>query len=398
MNDFFYVDTKLNYFKTWKNLIEDLNELEYFNSICKGDDYYNIFLNVISSLLLNKEIVLLDDFFDNELETNEKINFSLNFSDKQSFINHVFNNCSKWKISLYTSGTTGNPKKVTHSINSITRFIKKDKQNSIWGLAFNPTHISGIQVFFQSFLNGNSLIRLFGLNKDEIFKLIEQYNITHISSTPTFYKLLLPTKNIYPTVLRISSGGEKIDKETIKILSDIFINSKINNIYASTEFGTLFSSDGEVFTIKENMIKKIKVKNNELLVHKSLLGILSYFNEKENWYKTGDLVEIISKNPLKIKFVSRKNEIINVGGYNINPYEIEDVIKSYDGILDARVIGKNNSVLGNIIICDVITKNKITELELRKFLKTKLQKYKIPRIINFVDNFSITNTGKTKKI
>jgi len=63
------------------------------------------------------------------------------------------------------------------------------------------------------------------------------------------------------------------------------------------------------------------------------------------------------------------------------------------------VFGKQNSVLGNILCCEVELYNsqKLTEKEIRDFLSTNLQDFKIPRIIKFVDEIRITKTGKVKR-
>lgn len=78
-------------------------------------------------------------------------------------------------MTLFTSGTTGLPKSVSHSFASITRQVKKSERhiNDIWGFAFNPTHMAGLQVFFQALLNKNSIIRLFGLDTKEIIREIK---------------------------------------------------------------------------------------------------------------------------------------------------------------------------------------------------------------------------------
>ena len=48
------------------------------------------------------------------------------------------------------------------------------------------------------------------------------------------------------------------------------------------------------------------------------------------------------------RFKSRRNELINVGGYKVNPNEVEKEITAVAGVLQAVVYGKVNSVLGNV--------------------------------------------------
>lgn len=299
---------------------------------------------------------------------------------------------------MFTSGTTGIPKKVSHDFKSITRFVKVSERNekSIWGFAYNPTHMAGIQVFFQALLNGNSIVRLFGLNTKDIYTEIKNNEITHISATPTFYRLLLPCSETFPSVERITSGGEKFNEKTFKQLNEIFPNAKITNVYASTEAGTLFASQNDIFSVRPEYEHLIHIENNELLVHSSLMG--STETNVDEWYNTGDVIEIVSKKPLKFRFVNRKSEMINVGGYKVNPLEVEEAILALTGIKNVRVYSKSNSVLGNIICCEVVTNsNQITESSIRTFLQSKIQEFKIPRIIRFVDELSTTRTGKLKR-
>ncbi len=205
-------------------------------------------------MLLDEEVILLDsDFTDSEL-----VNLTGHFeydeftrpidrgtvstiSSEQELIEKFSPPPENWKITLFTSGTTGTPKKVSHDFKSITRFVRISEHNrkSIWGFAYNPTHMAGIQVFFQALLNGNSIIRLFGLNTDEIYNEIRNNSITHISATPTFYRLLLPCDEAFPSVEKITSGGERFNEKTFNQLEKIFPNAGITNVYASTEAGTL---------------------------------------------------------------------------------------------------------------------------------------------------------------
>ena len=396
---------------TWDFLIDDINKTSIYNPYCKSADYYTVFKQIILSLLIDEEIILLDsDFTESELinltghsdfaefiKPVDKSKFPI-FSNQKELIEKLSNPSENWKITLFTSGTTGIPKKVSHDFNSITRFVKVTERNkvSIWGFAYNPTHMAGIQVFFQTLLNGNSIIRFFGLDTKEIYTEITNNGITHISSTPTFYRLLLPCNETFPSVERITSGGEKFNEKTFKQLNQVFPNAKITNVYASTEAGTLFASQNDIFSVRLEYESLIHIENNELLIHSSLMG--STETKIDEWYNTGDVIEIVSKNPLIFRFVNRKSEMINVGGYKVNPLEVEEAILSLTGIKNVRVYSKSNSVLGNIICCEVVANsNQITESSIRAFLQSKIQEFKIPRIIRFVDELSTTRTGKLKR-
>ncbi|MFZ4400704.1 MAG: class I adenylate-forming enzyme family protein [Bacteroidales bacterium] len=407
--ELFYRDAVVSSEVFWEDLIDELNQCNSYNPYCKSDDYYLIFKQIILSLLLGESIVLLDsDFTKEELEKltgySDFESFTHQISEKKfknivsknQLLSSIHANKSNWKITLFTSGTTGLPKRVTHSFESISRFVKLSNLKNIWGFAYNPTHIAGLQVFFQAFLNGNPIIRLFGLQQSEILHEIQTYNITHLSATPTFFRLLLPIQGIFPSLSRITSGGEKFDSKTIEQLKIVFSQAKITNVYASTEAGSLFAADGDIFTIKPEIQELVRIENNELFIHHSLMGV-SEMNTGE-WYATGDIIDIIEDNPIKFRFLSRKNEMINVGGYKVNPHEVEEVIRSIPGIMDVRIFSKSNSVLGNIICCEVVKNNpEIEETSIRLFLQSRLQEFKIPRMIKFVDSLTTTRTGKIKR-
>lgn len=396
---------------TWDFLIDDINNTSIYNPYCKSADYYTVFKQIILSLLIDEEIILLDsDFTKSELinltghsdyaefiKPVDKSTLPI-LGNQKELIEKLSNPSENWKTTLFTSGTTGIPKKVSHDFKSITRFVKVSDRNekSIWGFAYNPTHMAGIQVFFQALLNGNSIIRLFGLDTKEIYNEIKNNRITHISATPSFYRLLLPCSETFSSVERITSGGEKFNEKTFKQLNQVFPNAKITNVYASTEAGTLFASQNDIFSVRPEYENLIHIENNELLIHSSLMG--STETKFVDWYNTGDVIEIVSQKPLKFRFVNRKSEMINVGGYKVNPLEVEEAILALTGIKNVRVYSKSNSVLGNIICCEVVANsNQITESSIRTFLQSKIQEFKIPRIIRFVEELSITRTGKLKR-
>lgn len=401
----FLIDNQTEY--TYNVLLEDINKKRSYVLGLRTNDLYTYFLNVIVALVSNNPLVLIDaDINNSELnEIDENIiNVNLPISDInaisfEDIINRIKN--STTEISIFTSGTTGQPKKVIHTVQTLTRnvLISERYMNQTWAFAYNPTHMAGLQVFFQTVMNCNTMINVFNKSRDCIYKIIEKYSITHISATPTFYRLLLPFEKTYDSVRRVTFGGEKSDRKLHDLILLIFPNAKLNNIYASTEAGTLFISRGENFQIQLDHIDKIKTEDNELLIHRSLLGKSKSFDFSNDYYHTGDLIKWIDQEKGVFSFVSRKNEIVNVGGYKVNPVEVESIICQMNEVLQVIVYGKQNSVLGNILCADVLLKEfcNLSEFAIRDYLSDKLQDFKIPRIIKFVDSIALTRTGKIKR-
>lgn len=396
--------------KTYHQLIEDINNQKTLEKYIKKIDAYEILRDIIVSLISGEKIILLDSDFTKEEMNNlgislQEINQEIKLKkDKINSFEELLEQINKkkegWEITLYTSGTTGRPKKVRHNLQSLTRGVKVSEKykNNIWAFAYNPTHFAGLQVFFQAFYNKNPLIYVFDMDRKIIEETLNRFQVTHISATPTFYRSIIPyIKQQIPTVERLTMGGEKYDETLENILIKIFPNAEIRNVYASTEAGSLFSSKGETFKISEKMKDKIKVnEDNELLIHKSLLGEFETLKLDGEWYRTGDLVEKIDDE--HFKFVSRKTEMINVGGYKVNPHEVENEIKKVEGVIDVLVKARNNRITGSILTAEVEIMEGINkkekEKEIIKVLEKNLQNWKIPRIITFIDNIELTRTGK----
>lgn len=393
---------------SYDNLLRILNESTTYYPYYKTSDVFSYFVNLINALSSSRPLVLLDsDINPSEIDglDESKVN-ETEFLATSSFntIDDVVTAVQKSKseITIFTSGTTGQPKKVVHSVSTLTRFVRIGDcyRNQIWAYAYNPTHMAGLQVFFQAFENKNTLVNVFNQSRKYVYQQISDRGITHISATPTFYRLLLPFEKTYDSVIRVTLGGEKSDQHLYDSIMKIFPHAKINNVYASTEAGSLFAAKGDCFQIPEAIKDRFKVIDDELLIHKSLLGISDSFKFTNDYYHSGDLIEWVDEAQSLFRFKSRKNELINVGGYKVNPGEVEDAILCMEGIRQAIVYGKANSILGNVLCADVILEPgfKLTELDIKKVLSSQLQDFKIPRRIKFVEDISLTRTGKKKRV
>jgi acyl-CoA synthetase (AMP-forming)/AMP-acid ligase II len=240
---------------------------------------------------------------------------------------------------------------------------------------------------------------LFDLPKDDIKKELRGSKITHLSATPSFYRQLLPSSEVFETVKYVTSGGERYDEKLADELKKLFVNARFRNIYASTEAGTIFTGDGDNFRVKEDSLHLLKIEVNKLFLHCSLLGSSENLVCEGEWYDSGDIVEVVDTSPLTIKFVSRQNDFVNIGGFKVNPLEVEEILRTHPGVVNARVFGKKNSVLGNILVAEILpdTKASPEERELREFLKVRVQEYKIPRMFIMVEELEMTRTGKISR-
>lgn len=395
-------DKKISY----DSLIAEINSRNYFYPKYQTSSLFDLYVNLLIGLISNRTVVLLDsDISRSELSIpiKEDINvkekvYKPTLRDFEDLIDKIQSSSSVTVI--FTSGTTGQPKEVRHSFSNLSRAVKTGERfhNNIWGFAYNPTHMAGLQVFFQALINGNPIINIFNKNREFVLNAIEHEGITHISATPTFYRLLLPYERAYLSVLRVSLGGEKSGSSLYDSIKRIFPNAKVTNIYASTEAGTLFATQDDFFKIPDAIKNKFKIVDDELYIHKSLLGSSPSFKLIGDFYASGDLIEWIDKDNRLFRFKSRKNELINVGGYKVNPTEVEEILRIIPGVRDAYVYGKKNSILGNVLCADILMEDKtITENDIRNDLKNRLQDFKIPRRIKFVETLSLTRTGKMSR-
>ena len=401
-----FIDRRNNIYKEATDIIRDVNNMRQIHKYIRNKNPYDMLLELLVAMASDSEVYLLDsDFTDNELCSlgigRAQCDELLDVMNKRNFCNtrEIADTVTseKWKLWLYTSGTTGLPKKVCHNYATLGRNVRYSARHKddIWALAYKMSHMAGVQVLLQALTNDNSIIYVFEDKPQNIVSIIGEEMCSNISATPTFYRNLLPFLKDNLTYLKhITLGGERYDENLCIRLQEIVPNAKIHNTYASTETGSLLSSYGSTFTIPNNYKDMIKVsENKELCIHKSLTGD---FHRDGDWYNTHDLVEISADGV--IKFISRKSDLINVGGYKVNPLEVEAIIQQLPEVEDCLVKGEKNSVLGTLLTADIVmqagAEKKMVKRAIMEKLKGMVQEFKIPRMYHFVDHIEKTRSGK----
>ena len=118
---------------------------------------------------------------------------------------------------------------------------------------------------------------------------------------------------------------------------------------------------------------------------------------KEGWLHSGDLGYIDENGWLYI--VGRKKDVIIVGGLNVLASEVEDVLRRYEGVADAAVVGAADRLRGEVVKAYVELEQgaKVTEGELIEHARALLEPFKVPKSVVIVERLPRTTSGKVAK-
>jgi acyl-coenzyme A synthetase/AMP-(fatty) acid ligase len=322
---------------------------------------------------------------------------------------------SKPGIILFSSGTTGTPKMMFHEFCKLFKILEQPtkRQRDIKILLFLMfDHIGGINTLLNCIKDGSTIIIPTLRTPDYIINLIDKYNINVLPTTPTFLNLLLIniTNNFEKinSLKLISYGTERMPESVLINLKRHLPHVKLLQTFGTSETGILKTvsknSNSLYFKIDDDRYD-YKIVDDVLFI-KSTMNINGYLNQdsdkfdKDGWYNTGDIVKVDDDGFLMV--IGRVNEIINVGGLKVMPTEIEKVLMEFDGLLDCIVYGEFNALTGQMVSSKIVLDNSkfrnINEISIKKIIKNycslKLDKYKVPVKIVFVDKIEFTNRFK----
>jgi acetyl-CoA synthetase/medium-chain acyl-CoA synthetase len=122
---------------------------------------------------------------------------------------------------------------------------------------------------------------------------------------------------------------------------------------------------------------------------------------QKGFYLTGDRATRDSDGYLW--FVGRKDDVIKSSGYRIGPFEVESALLEHPSVLDVAVIGKADSLRGQIVKACVVLRpgvepTETLKIELQQHAKRLVAAYKYPREIEFVGELPKTTSGKTRHV
>lgn len=316
---------------------------------------------------------------------------------------------------LATSGTTGTPKLIEHSTESLTKTCKADVNRGkdfIWGLIFDPFRFAGLQVVLQALSSGSKLVlcnRIESFVAQAIF--FRDSHANALSATPTYWRKLLMSGALKGHVFRqITLGGEPADKPVLNALKSAFPSARVAHIYASTEAGVGFSVTDGLPGFPQRYLdegvagNKLRIGDSGTLLVKPekltpvISGGASLTND-EGFVDTGDLVEIRGG---RVHFLGRDSGTINVGGNKVIPEEVESVIREVEGVGEVLVKPKDSGVMGQLVTAEIQLLSSVSDKAVFKkaiiaHCRGRLEKYKVPALIWFVTEIEYNSTGKINR-
>ncbi|MBU8829308.1 AMP-binding protein [Mycolicibacterium goodii] len=328
------------------------------------------------------------------------------------------------RMMMYTSGTTGRPKGVLHSHNSIHALICQLREH--WmiepGDAFlvpSPiAHIGGsIYAFECPLLLGTTAVLMQRWNADDGVALMTAHRCTHMAgATPFLDQLLSAAERAgtrLPDLRLFICGGASVPPSLIRRASAYFEHAVVSRVYGSTEVpvttvGSLRPGDIEHAACTDGRpgIAEIRLVDGEIRARgpQMLLGYLhpedNSFDE-QGFFRTGDLGCWVDGDFLRV--TGRAKDLIIRNGENISPKEIEDLLIGEIGIAEVAVVGLPDARTGEracaVLVSDNHPAGVRPDVEALAEVLTRagVAKFKIPEQVEIWDALPRNDAGKVLK-
>ena len=334
---------------------------------------------------------------------------------------------------IYTSGTTGQPKGAMLTHRNVIfntratimghRFVERD----VHLLVVPLFHVTGLNTIMPTALYlGSRLIVSSETNPRKLFELIEQHRCTTLFMVPTTAIMLAGEPSIeehdLSSLRLLAYSGAPMPVQAIHRLRELFPEVKLHNFYGLTEttsVTTVLASE-HALSHAESVGKpvpdlKLKIVDEagselppgevgELLVSGPSV-FAGYYQRPEateeaivdGWLHTGDKAMIDEEGFVYLR--GRTKEMIIVGGENVYPVEVENVLTRHPDVQEAAAVGVEHSVLGEIVKAVVVLRPgaEANESNLRRWCSEHLATYKVPQQVEFRDELPRNPSGKVVK-
>ena len=329
---------------------------------------------------------------------------------------------------MYTSGTTGLPKGVVHSHESInwaalswaTTMDIRYRDRML--LPLPMFHVAALTAVITCAVGGGTIVSMPNFDPMTVWQLIKDERVNVGGSVPAILNFMrqVPDFETFesPDFRCFITGAAPMPKALIELYNDK--NMQVVQGYALTETG-----GGGSFLLNEfamskagsagapAMFAEMAVRDDDgnitgsgtgEVVIKAPFLLKEYWNRPDateeafvdGWFRTGDIAEIDAEGFIFIK--DRIKDMIISGGENIYPAEIENVIIAHPAVGEVAVIGLPDEKWGEIACAVVVAKpDEVSEEEIIRWCSEKLSRYKLPKKVVYSDVLPRNPAGKVLK-
>jgi acyl-coenzyme A synthetase/AMP-(fatty) acid ligase len=319
---------------------------------------------------------------------------------------------------LFTSGTTGKPKMVVHTLDTLAGPVERILAlgaGAIWSTYYDIRRYGGLQILLRALLGGGSIV-LSNPHESpaEYLVRVAANGVTHITGTPSHWRraLMSPAaRDISPRYARMS--GEVADQAIIDKLHTFYPDATVAHAFASTEAGLAFDvDDGKAgfpaHLVSDNgPVAAIRIQDGSMRIRSNRTA-LRYLGDNmpdlidaEGFVDTSDMIEWRGD---RCYFAGRREGIINVGGLKVHPEEVEAIINQHPDVQMSLVRSRANPITGAIVVAEIVRKpgSDGDPNEFRKAIlalcRDALPAHKVPANIRVVAALDVGVSGKLARV
>lgn len=324
------------------------------------------------------------------------------------------------RMILYTSGTTGRPKGVLHSHNSIHALIRQIREHwfvspgDVFLVASPIAHIGGsIYAFEAPLLLGTTAVLMDRWHAESAVRIMRAQRCTHMAgATPFLEQLLAAAQRAHtrlPDLKLFICGGASVSPSLIRSATAYFEAAVVTRVYGSTEvpvttIGAPRDRDRAADTDGRVGVAEVRLIDDEIRVRgpQMLVGYLHPEDEDgsfdaDGYFRTGDLARWVGDGYLVV--TGRAKDMIIRNGENISPKEVEDVLTNHPGIAEIAVVGLPDHRTGERACAVVVAAGPGPDVhDLRRFLEAAgVARFKAPEQVVIWAGLPKNDAGKILK-